>query len=59
MPDEHLTCLDCKQDFIFTDGEAAFYAARGLIAPKRCKDCRAKRKLDRNAAMSHVRNSAS
>lgn len=48
MPDETLTCKDCGKAFVFSEGEAAFYAERQLTPPRRCKPCRAKKK-DRQA----------
>ena len=47
MQDQQLTCRDCAQGFAWTAGEQSFYAQKGLSAPTRCKDCRAKKKLDR------------
>jgi hypothetical protein len=41
-----LTCVDCRQSFIFTAGEAEFYATKGFSQPKRCKDCRAAKKAN-------------
>ena len=38
------TCVDCKRDFEFTDGEQEFYKEKKLKPPKRCKLCRQKRK---------------
>ena len=36
-----LTCVDCRQDFIWTTGEQEFFAEKGFTdPPKRCKDCR-------------------
>lgn len=49
MPDQDLVCEDCSNTFQFTEGEQEFYATKNLSAPKRCKDCRAKRKAERNA----------
>lgn len=49
MADQELTCEDCSSTFAFTDGEQEFYATKNLSAPKRCKDCRSKRKNERNA----------
>ena len=47
--DRLLTCLDCGQDFTFTAGEIRFYLAKGLtLYPKRCPECRCKRKLTIN-----------
>ncbi len=47
MQDQQLTCRDCGQGFAWTAGEQSFYAQKGLSAPTRCKDCRAKKKADR------------
>jgi CxxC-x17-CxxC domain-containing protein len=46
--DQHITCADCGEDFIFTAGEQAFYLEKGLThAPTRCKRCRGLRKGQR------------
>lgn len=45
MADQQIACKDCTTEFTFTDGEAAFYKTRALMPPKRCKDCRTKRKF--------------
>lgn len=43
--DKTLVCKDCGQEFVFTAGEQAFYKEKGLDnEPKRCKECRDKRK---------------
>ncbi len=44
--DKALTCVMCGEDFIFTAGEQHFYYARPipLTEPKRCPQCRAKRR---------------
>jgi CxxC-x17-CxxC domain-containing protein len=43
--DRILTCRDCGQEFIFTAGEQAFFASKGLSnPPARCPDCRAARR---------------
>jgi CxxC-x17-CxxC domain-containing protein len=49
MSDRTLTCRDCGQEFTFTEGEQAFYQERGFSEPTRCKACRDKRKMERNA----------
>jgi len=38
--DKTLTCADCGQDFIFTEGEQKYFWSKGLSEPKRCKPCR-------------------
>lgn len=42
--DEHIDCADCGTSFLFSAGEAAVFAERGLASPKRCKECRRARK---------------
>ena len=43
--DRTLACADCSKDFVFTVGEQEFYEQRGFTnTPKRCEDCRAKKK---------------
>lgn len=47
--DSHLTCVDCGQGFMFTAGEARFYASKQLISPPlRCPDCRRRRRATIN-----------
>jgi CxxC-x17-CxxC domain-containing protein len=49
--DKTLSCRDCKQDFIFTSGEQAFYAEKGFENnPVRCPACRASRKQRGNSS---------
>src|ERR1051325_10105770 len=42
--DKTLTCVDCGAQFTFTARDQAFYQERGYSAPRRCRDCRDKRK---------------
>jgi CxxC-x17-CxxC domain-containing protein len=50
MPDKTLTCRECGQQFVFTQGEQDFYAQRGYTnEPGRCPDCRAARKAQRSS----------
>ena len=37
-------CKDCGEEFYLTYSEMNFYSDRGLALPKRCKQCRDKRK---------------
>jgi CxxC-x17-CxxC domain-containing protein len=47
--DQWIKCVDCGEDFLFTAGEQAFYASKGLTnAPIRCKKCRDARKQQRS-----------
>ena len=46
--DKTLVCKDCGNEFVFTAGEQTFYKEKGLDnEPKRCKECRDKRKAER------------
>lgn len=48
--DKTLTCVDCGCEFTFTAGEQEFYREKGLDnEPKRCRECRDKKKAERNA----------
>jgi len=47
--DKTLICSDCGSEFPFTRNEQAFYAERGFTnEPKRCKNCRDKRRGSRD-----------
>ena len=48
MSDRTLTCRDCGESFIFTEGEQSFYLERGYTEPQRCPSCRSARKAQRN-----------
>ena len=44
--DKELSCMDCNQAFLFTNGEQAFYEEKGFTnEPTRCKPCRAAKKV--------------
>jgi len=48
--DKTLTCSDCGKEFTFTAAEQEFYKERGFEnEPKRCPDCRGKRKEERRS----------
>ncbi|MFZ5967072.1 MAG: zinc-ribbon domain-containing protein [Bacillota bacterium] len=49
MADKTLVCKDCEKEFIFTEGEQAFYKEKGFEnEPQRCPDCRRAKKQQRN-----------
>ena len=49
--DRTLTCRDCGESFVFSSGEQAFFASKGLTNdPQRCPTCRAAAKRARNAS---------
>lgn len=48
MPDKTLTCKDCNSEFVFTEGEQAFYQEKGFQnEPQRCPTCRQAKKQQR------------
>lgn len=44
--DKNIICI-CGEPFIFTVGEQRFYKERSYEEPKRCPDCRLKRRQQR------------
>lgn len=49
MEDRNITCKDCGKEFVFTEGEQAFYKEKGFENdPVRCPECRRSRKAERN-----------
>jgi CxxC-x17-CxxC domain-containing protein len=48
IEDMTLTCRDCSTEFVFSVGEQAYFAERGLLnQPQRCHQCRANRRRER------------
>ena len=45
--DIKIICADCKTEFAFTERDQKFYAEKGYVQPKRCKQCRIKKKRER------------
>ena len=41
---KYLTCSDCNNIFIVSEKEAKWYKDKGMKLPKRCKECRSRRK---------------
>lgn len=49
MEDKTLVCKDCGKEFVFTQGEQAFYQEKGFAnEPQRCRECRQARKQERS-----------
>jgi uncharacterized membrane protein YsdA (DUF1294 family) len=44
MRDQIIGCVECGRQFVWTYGEQRYYRERGLSSPKRCKNCRARRR---------------
>lgn len=49
MADKTIQCTDCGTEVTITVGEQKFYADKGFQEPKRCKPCREKKKIERQA----------
>ncbi|MBA3531916.1 MAG: zinc-ribbon domain containing protein [Ardenticatenales bacterium] len=47
MAERTLTCRDCGNSFVFTEGEQEFFTMKGFSEPSRCPDCRAAHKRQR------------
>lgn len=45
LKDRRLKCIDCGATFTFTIGEQRYFLSKGLSEPKRCPQCRLRRKL--------------
>ena len=49
MADKKVICKDCEKEFLFTEGEQAFYKEKGFEnEPQRCPECRKARKAQNN-----------
>lgn len=56
MADKILVCKDCGKEFIFTEGEQAFYKEKGFEnEPQRCPECRKARKQQYNSNRGYRR----
>jgi putative zinc ribbon protein len=40
MPDRMLVCVDCGNEFAFTEKDQRFFASKQFADPKRCRPCR-------------------
>ncbi|AGC68065.1 hypothetical protein Cst_c10670 [Thermoclostridium stercorarium subsp. stercorarium DSM 8532] len=57
MADKTIICKDCGAEFVFTEGEQAFYKEKGFEnEPQRCPACRKARKAQRNNRNNHSHN---
>ncbi len=55
--DKTIVCKDCGSEFVFTVGEQEFYEEKGFEnEPTRCKECRDKKKAERNNRRPFNRN---
>ncbi len=44
LTDIIISCMDCGEDFTFSVGEQTYFRSKSLSQPKRCLQCRKKRK---------------
>ncbi len=57
---KQIECVDCQKEFVLTKGEVEFFTThkndRGntMNLPKRCKDCRIKRKTRSGTAFNRI-----
>lgn len=42
-----IVCNSCNTEFLFTVGEQEFYGKLNFLEPKKCKQCRDARKVNR------------
>lgn len=57
--DKTLICKECGREFVWTAGEQEFYAEKGFTnEPKRCPECRKKRRTARSRSGSCTTPSA-
>lgn len=54
--DREIICVGCGETFIWNRGEQAFYLDKGLREPRRCSDCRLRRKLTIAPCVKAVRD---
>jgi len=50
-----LVCVDCGAPFVFSVGEQRYFLSKGLSIPKRCPNCRHKRRQTLVPEVSHDR----
>ena len=49
------TCKDCSRDFIITSEEQKYFKSLGFELPKRCHECRKKRKEEKRATEAKIK----
>ena len=48
-----IECCECAHDFLFSVGEQEYYASKGLSTPRRCPECRLRRRLSLAPEVRH------
>lgn len=44
MADQTITCKECSTGFTLTEGEAQWFVSNDMQPPKRCKECRVRKR---------------
>src|SRR3989344_3245941 len=44
LPDKTIACIDCGTDFVFSEADQARHRELGYKTPKRCLECREKKR---------------
>ncbi|TKJ38564.1 hypothetical protein CEE37_12435 [candidate division LCP-89 bacterium B3_LCP] len=52
--DANVKCITCGREFIFTAREQEFFASKGFKEPKHCRECRQRRKSERERAFAEA-----
>ena len=43
MPDIEMSCVQCKDVFVYTEKEQGIFYQRNMLPPQRCAKCRSKK----------------
>ena len=43
MPDTEISCVQCRETFLFTEKEQENFYQRNMMPPQRCNKCRSKK----------------
>jgi hypothetical protein len=49
MPDVEIPCVQCRENFVFTEKEQELFYQRNMPAPQRCQKCRSKKAANTGA----------
>lgn len=55
MPDVEISCVNCKEVFLFREKDQEMYYQRNMASPQRCPKCRPTRKKMENGGFSEKR----
>ena len=47
MPDVEISCIQCREPFIFSEKDQEIFYQRNMMAPQRCNKCRSKKAASR------------